>query len=205
MKKLFFLSCLAFGLGILSGCVKEDPNPEKGIFGHSANYTIIAQTPNTITVRINSTTTFSANALKAGETYPKVGETDPNKGRVELDIKKILEDQGLPITKQLISIKLVDAVVTLDAARCNAVSFTIKNFSLPVLLQGFSAVKSVACDASAINAALVPFKGVEYAAALKAGGKVVVEYSYTANADMPANANAASIALTTMAVLTTSD
>jgi hypothetical protein len=205
MKKLIFLFCLTLVIGASSGCVKEEPTTEKGLWGHSKNYTIITQTPNTMTVLINSTSTFSAGALKAGETYPKVGELDLTKGNVDIDVKKRLIAEGLPITDNLVSIKLLSAVVTLDAARCNAVNVTIKNFSLPALLQSFSAVQSVGCDASAINAALLPFVGVEYASALKAGGKVAVQYSYTTNADLPPNASVASITLSAIAVINTAN
>jgi hypothetical protein len=205
MKKLIFLFCLTLVIGASSGCVKEEPTTDKGIWGHGKNYTMIAQTPNTVTLRITSTSTFSADAMKAGETYPKVGETNPNKGKIEINIKERLIAEGLPITDNLLSMKLLSAVVTLDAARCNAVNVTIKNFSLPALLSSFSAVQSVGCDASRINGALLPYIGVEYAPELKAGGNVVVQYSYTTNADLPPNTTAASITMSALAVIKTAN
>jgi hypothetical protein len=201
MKQFFFPLALLTLVCVFGGCKKEDPNDEKGLFGHGDEYKNLLENikknptlANSITAEIKSkTAVFSATALKAGESAPKT---------IELDIKKKLEEQGISVEK-LLSIKLINAEVTLDPARCDAVSVSIKRFELPESLQKFEAVKSVSCDASAVNRALALFRNFDFAPALKKGGKVLLEYSVIANKDLPATANAASVNITTQVTIST--
>jgi hypothetical protein len=194
MKKVILPLSFLIILGLFGGCVKEDPNVDKGIFGHSAEYKGILENirriPNTIIAEVKSKTrVFSAKALAAGESSPK---------SVSLDIKQILIDEGISLDK-LISIKLLDATVTIDPARCAAVTVRVTNFTLPGSQQPFAPAQSLACDVAGINASLAGFKNIDFAPTLKAltsgpgPSTLSAAYVLTATTDLPATANAATI------------
>jgi hypothetical protein len=209
MKNLLSLLSLITVLGLFSSCHKDfDTNNEvkeiKNIYSVTNNGRVIKADA------VFHTEVITSNPMKAGEVYPKPNSA-ASKGKFEFDLadrfqKEFAKDYpGLTKEKlQNFQINWIKVVVNED--RCKLLrEYRINRVVLPDGTNFLAApIISNACENYKVNNAIFEsaktFYGKDIAASIKANGKLIFDYSLTADKELVGRATGFSIEVNTSMV-----